>query len=74
MAKEAETRRIKEREEEGFGGEAPLISPVMKGIRKLGKAINIIFTDRGLYENAKKRLEIAYNSAVAKIKRLFRRK
>ncbi|MFA6035359.1 MAG: hypothetical protein WC759_00180 [Candidatus Micrarchaeia archaeon] len=63
----------KEKQEE-FGGETPMVSPVMRGVRKLSKAINIILTDRGLYESAKKRLDSVYNGARSKIKSMFKRK
>jgi len=72
MAREGAVKR-KERPET-FGEETPMVSPVMRGVRKLSKAINIILTDRGLYESAKKRLDAVYNGARSKIKSLFRRK
>jgi len=72
MAREGGAVRKKERAG-SFGEETPMVSPVMKGVKKLSKAINIILTDRGLYEGAKKRLGGAYRGAVSKIKKLFRR-
>jgi hypothetical protein len=73
MAKESGMKRKEAEKAEGFGAEKPLLTG-FNPVRKITNTINIMLTDRGLYENAKKRLAEAYNGASSKIRRMFKRK
>jgi len=67
-------KKVEKKREEGFGGEVPLVGTLAKQARKMGEIVRIMLTDKGLYDDAVKRLGSIRAGAISKIKSLFKRR
>ena len=67
-------KKAEKKKEEGFGGEVPLVGTLTRTAKKMGEVLRILLTDKGLYDDAVKRLNGIRAGAISKIRGMFRRR